>query len=153
MARKKPTGRRRQTRATVAFPQHEFQPEDILNFIELVPFTRRWKHLGLDVECDLAALQMMIMAKPDVGSVLPGSGGLRKLRFAPDRWSSGKSGAARVLYVHFKEFGVVLLCVVYGKNEVGTISDAVKSFLRKTIKETKDELERRQAIRLGKELG
>jgi len=74
---------------------------------------------------------------------IKGTNGIRKLRFAPQRWKSGKSGATRVLYVHFQEYALVILCLVYGKSEVGNISDAVKRYLNKLVRDTEHELRRR----------
>jgi hypothetical protein len=130
-------------RATLHYPQHAFRPEDLLDFLELPVFTKRWKSLQLDEENDLLALQVMIMTAPKKAKPLSGTSGLRKLRFAPARWNTGKSGAARVLYVYFEEYGLVLLCLIYGKNEVDEISDAVKRRLNVVIKEIKRELRRR----------
>jgi hypothetical protein len=138
-AEKKPHKRR----VTLHYPQHVFRPEDLLDFLELPAFTKRWKLLQLDDENDLLALQVMIMTAPKKAKPLSGTSGLRKLRFAPTRWKSGKSGAARVLYVYFEEYGLVLLCLIYGKNEVDEISDAVKQRLNAIIKEIKRELRRR----------
>ena len=122
---------------------HEFRAEDLLDFIELPIFTKRWAALGLDDDEDLAALQLFIMAGPKTAKPVKGTDGIRKLRFAPKRWKSGKSGAARVLYVYFEEFGLVILCLVYGKNEVGNISDAVKGYLNKLVRAMEHELRRR----------
>lgn len=124
------------------------RPEDLLDFIELPQFTKRWEKLGLDDENDLTELQLTIMLAPQKGDVIPGAGGLRKLRFSPSKWPSGTSGATRVLYVYFEEFGICLLCVIYAKNELATISEAVKQFLRETIKETEAELRRLKAFRI-----
>jgi hypothetical protein len=134
-------------RATLHYPQHAFRPEDLLDFLELPVFTKRWKSLQLDDDNDLLALQVMIMTAPKKGKPLSGTSGLRKMRFAPARWKTGKSGAARVLYVYFEEYGLVLLCLVYGKNEVDDISDAVKQRLNAIIKEIKRELRRRYSGR------
>lgn len=83
----------------------------------------------------------MIMSDPKSGDVMVGTPGLRKLRFA--KRDSGKSGGARVLYVHFEEFGIVLLCLAYGKNETDNISAEVKRQLSRIIKEINAELHRR----------
>jgi hypothetical protein len=85
----------------------------------------------------------MIMTAPKKARPLKGTKGLRKARFAPARWKSGKSGAARVLYVYFEEYGLVLLCLSYGKNEVGDISNAVKRHLNTLIQEVARELKSR----------
>jgi len=144
-----PDSESRLHKISLAYPGHALKPEDILDFIELPPFTRRWDQMGLDVEEDLLALQVMIMADPEGGELITGTGGLRKMRFAPARWNTGKSGAARVMYAYFRDFGVVLLCVAHGKNEVETISKAVRNYLAKLIGETERELHRLKTIRLG----
>lgn len=41
---------------------------------------------------DLQALERILIANPDAGDVIPGTGGLRKLRFAPPSWHTGKRG-------------------------------------------------------------
>lgn len=123
--------------------QDVFKPEDILDFIELPVFTRRWKALGLNEDDDLLGLQLLILAGPKNAKPVRGTKGIRKIRFAPQRWKTGKSGAVRVLYVCFEEFGQILLCLAYGKNEVATISDAVKNYLNVLIQEVEEELRRR----------
>ena len=123
-----------------------FDPERLLHFIELPQFTRRWEQLGLDDEEDLSALQFVIIENPKIGDVVRDTGGLRKMRFAPPRWNIGKSGATRVIYAYFDEFGIVLLCLVYGKNEMGDLSDAVKKLLKKKMNEIEAELRRRKSL-------
>jgi hypothetical protein len=139
---RKPDGRRKGTsrkRVTLQYPA-SLKPEDLLDFIELPIFTARWEKLGLDDEDDLTALQITIMTAPTAARVIVGTSGLRKLRFAPMRWETGKSGATRVLYVYFEQFATVLLCLVYGKNEIGAISDGGKKYINKLIAEIEQEL-------------
>jgi hypothetical protein len=63
-------------------------------FIETPLFaSRATKLLSED---DVSALQTMLMLRPDVGDVIPGSGGVRKVR-VPAK-GKGKSGGARVIY-------------------------------------------------------
>lgn len=123
-----------------------FDAEKLLHFIELPQFTRRWEQLGLDDEEDLTALQFAIIENPKIGDVIRDTGGLRKMRFAPPRRNIGKSGATRVIYAYLDEFGIVLLCLVYGKNEMGDLSDAVKKLLRKKMNEIEAELRRRKSL-------
>jgi hypothetical protein len=86
-------------------------------------FDKNWNKLGLD-DSDLVELEQMILENPDVGSVIPSAGGLRKMRFSfPHR---GKSGSARVLYVDFVFYERVVLMNVYGKNEQDTLTDKQK---------------------------
>src|ERR1039458_7665012 len=63
-------------------------------FEEFAPFTRRVADL-LDDD-DLAQVQVLLLARPDAGKVIPKSGGLRKLRVAAK--GHGKRGGARMIY-------------------------------------------------------
>jgi hypothetical protein len=108
-------------RHTVVYPKHVFDPEDLLRFVHLKPFEQGWKQLGLNDD-DLAALELSIMLNPKGPPVVPGTGRLRKLRFTPARWNTGKSGGARIGYSYFEEYGVVLLIIAYAKNEKDNLS-------------------------------
>jgi len=110
-------------------------PKRFWDFVELREFTRQWDSLGLDIEGDLAALQLTLMHEPLQGKLVKGTHGLRKTRFAPPSWNVGKSGACRVLYVCFLEFATVLLCFVYAKNERADISASDKRLINKWIDE------------------
>ena len=145
---KKKGAKSEQRRASLQYPEHAFDPQDILTFLELRLFTKRWEQLGLDVEHDLLAAQVGIMINPTGVKVIEGTDGLRKFRFAPPRWNMGKSGAVRILHVNFAEYEWVLLCLAYGKNEVDTISAAVKKQLNAMIEQVKIELQERQTLRL-----
>jgi hypothetical protein len=138
--------RRSRTCATLAYHQHAFDPDDLLDFVELPAFTKRWAQLGMDDEADLTALQMAIMANPKLAPVVPGAGGLRKLRFARDDRNIGKSGGLRVLYAHFEQFGMVLLCLAYSHAEADNISEAGKSKIANLIADTERWLQRRGTV-------
>jgi hypothetical protein len=86
------------------------------------------------------------MCSPKTPPVIPGTGGLRKLRFAPAKWGTGKSGAARVCYVYFEEYGIVLLVYVYDKRQQDNLSDTEKKVIRDYIRREKRELDRRRMI-------
>ncbi len=116
------------------------KPEDLLHFIELSGFEADWKRLGLNDE-DLTALQLEIMAGGKESPVVRGTGGLRKLRFAPASWQIGKSGAIRVCFSYFERFGVVLLIVAYGKSERDNLSAKEKSLIRRLLADAERELQ------------
>jgi hypothetical protein len=116
-------------------PKNALQPEDLLHFIELRAFTLAWDgELGL-TDADLLALQMPIMIQPKAAPLVKGTGGLRKLRFRPKRWSTGKRGSVRVCYVHYEQFGIVLLVTAYSKNRKDDLSAQEKQRIRKLIKD------------------
>ena len=63
-------------------------------FIETSVFTRQVQELLTDEE--YRQLQIVLLVHPDVGDLIQGSGGLRKMR-----WSAkghGKRGGSRVIY-------------------------------------------------------
>jgi hypothetical protein len=95
-------GKKKSARKTVRLEYHhpELKPTDLLHFIELDEFSDDWNSLRLDDD-DLLALQVLIMLGPERAAVIEGTGGLRKLRFSPLRWNTGKSGALRVCFAWF----------------------------------------------------
>jgi hypothetical protein len=81
--------------------------------VETTIFTRRADALlSPEARADLIAT---LATDPKAGVLIPGLGGIRKLRFAPD--GLGKSGAFRVIYYLLDEETAVLALLVYGKNE------------------------------------
>jgi len=70
-----------------------------------------------------------LSANPLAGSVIPGSGGCRKVRWS--RAGSGKSGGVRIIYFNRLASGVIHLLVIYTKTVRGTIP----AHLLKAIKE------------------
>ena len=111
----------------------EFTPADFLHFVELDEFGDDWQQLGLDVEIDLLALQMHIMSSPEFAPVIPGTGGLRKLRFSPLGWKRGKSGAIRVCYAYFKSHWTVLLVMAYRKGQKETLTETEKRGIKEYL--------------------
>ena len=108
--------------------------ERLLGFIHLRSFEADWKRLDLTDE-DLRALELAIMARPQGPKVIPGTAGVRKVRFAPVHGGKGKRGAVRVGYCHFPRFGLVALMAAYGKNEKGDLTADEKKQLRNLVLE------------------
>ena len=66
-----------------------------------------------------------ISANPLSGDVIPGAGGLRKVRWS--RTGVGKRGGTRVIYFNKLDIGLIVLLTVYSK----TVSDNLSAaFLR-----------------------
>lgn len=107
-------------------------------FIELPTFLARWADLGL-TDANLKELQLLLGENPQAGDVVSGVSGMRKVRFAPP--GAGKSGKYRVYYAHFPGVGVVVLAVVYAKNEVDDIPAKLRKSLATMVREIADELE------------
>lgn len=116
----------RNLKLELSYPAHMLDPESILIFIEASWFEKDWKSLGLDVEWDLWCLQTEIMFDPKAAPVIQGTNGLRKMRFSPPSWNVGKSGALRICYVYYEDYGNVLLTVVYPKGVKDSLSDKEK---------------------------
>src|SRR5262245_1564892 len=93
--------------------QLKLNPEQFLHFVELDEFGHDWEQLGLDIETDLLDLQVQLMANPAEGDVIVGTGGLRKLRFAPPTRSGGKRGGIRVCYCWWPRHWLILLVMAY----------------------------------------
>ena len=69
-----------------------------------------------------------IAANPDTGDVIPGGGGLRKIRMAGQ--GRGKSGGFRVIYVLFLDRTAALLLDGYSKSQKADLSaDEVKELV------------------------
>ena len=67
-------------------------------FIETTEFTARVAAFLSDD--DYTELQTLLRANPDIGKVMPGCGGMRKIRFADARRGKGKRGGLRIIYLH-----------------------------------------------------
>mgnify|MGYP001298660852 FL=1 len=102
----------------------------MLTFVETKLFTSLVGQYLSDDE--YAALQQALMASPDAGDVVRGSGGVRKLRWGlPGR---GKRGGIRVIYYLRSRQGEVWMLTLYAKNEV----DSIPGHILKKIKEEID---------------
>lgn len=111
--------------------------ELLRGFIESPRFHRRWFLYGL-TEGDLLQLQLRLLEDPKAGSVIPGTGRLRKLRFAfPHR---GKSGSVRVLYIDFEEQERIFLLNVFAKNEKENLTQEQKNNIKKSLRHLEEEL-------------
>ena len=103
-----------------------------LTLIQLSPFVAKWAKLGLGDE-DLQALECLLISNPQGGAVVPGTGGLRKLRFAPPSRHTGKRGALRVIYAVIPAADAVYYFTLYGKNEQADMTADEKRFFRQVL--------------------
>lgn len=103
-----------------------------LTFIQTAAFANRWRQFRLTDE-DLQALEQQLLARPEAGDVMQGTGGLRKIRFAPPSLHRGKSGAFRVGYVHFHAAEAVVLMAIFAKSDQPNLNAAEKVRLKKVI--------------------
>ncbi len=103
----------------------------VFSFIE----TRLFTKLVADYlrDDDYARLQEALMRAPEAGPVIPGSGGVRKLRWAAQ--GRGKSGGYRIIYYVRRTHGVIWLLTIYPKNVAENIRAHI---LRQIAKEVED---------------
>ena len=76
-----------------------------------------------------------IAVNPLAGNVIPGSGGLRKVRWAAS--GRGKRGGARVIYYNVLKSGTVWLLMVYTKAKLDNLPASVLKELKNAIHEEK----------------
>ena len=74
----------------------------------------------------------MIAAKPECGDVVPGGGGIRKVRFAIG--GRGKSGGVRIIYYFHNERVPVFLLAVFAKNDQSNLTKAETNMLGNAAK-------------------
>ncbi len=74
------------------------------------------------------AIAVYLVGHPDAGNVIPGSGGIRKLRWAAK--GKGKRGGARIIYLYVVVAGKIYLMRCYPKNEKADLTADEKKRLR-----------------------
>src|SRR5947209_2238725 len=87
-------------------------------FVETTVFYRRVQQFLDDDE--YADLQLFLAARPDAGSIIKGSGGMRKLRWAGS--GRGKRGGLRVIYYWWVARDRISMLFVYPKNEMDDLT-------------------------------
>ena len=98
-------------------------------FIEAPTFSK-YVYDYLDDE-SYSALQQALVLRPEAGKIIPGSGGLRKIRWAGS--GRGKRGGLRIIYYWLREDGQVWLLTIHAKNEAENIPSSVLKLIRKEM--------------------
>jgi mRNA-degrading endonuclease RelE of RelBE toxin-antitoxin system len=97
--------------------------------IETPIFTRRIQDILSDEEYRL--LQSQLLQRPDAGKIIPGSGGLRKLRWSAS--GRGKRGGARVIYYWFVSNEIIMMLFAFAKNEQDDLTSDQLKQLKKIV--------------------
>jgi hypothetical protein len=101
----------------------------LLTVVESPIFQKLWPlYWGEDERGEFAAY---IAAKPEVGDLIVGSGGLRKVRWA--RQGTGKSGGVRIIYLVRTELGEVYLLTMFAKSKHENLPLAVLKEIRRAL--------------------
>jgi hypothetical protein len=108
-------------------------------FVESSDFSSERKRFMDDAA--FRAFQNDLVAAPLRGDVMPGCGGLRKVRIGDPSRGKGKRGGARVIYLLIPEADRIDLLLVYGKDE----QEDLTPVQRKTLKSLADRM-RKEAV-------
>jgi hypothetical protein len=106
-------------------------------FVELLGF-RKFIDSQKEPQQMLAAIQAEILKDPETGSVMAGTGGLRKFRIGLN--NKGKSGGYRVLYVDFPEVQQTWLVTVFSKNTKANLTKKERNDIAELIRAIRKEL-------------
>lgn len=101
----------------------------MLSFIETKLFSRLLPDYLTDDQ--YALLQQALVERPEQGPLVPGSGGVRKVRWAQS--GRGKSGGIRVIYYARIREGVIWMLTIYAKNEEENIPAHVLRKIKEEI--------------------
>lgn len=103
----------------------------MLTVVETSLFQQQWPMYW--TEDERGAFAAYIAACPTVGDVVPGSGGIRKVRWF--RSGSGKSGGMRVIYFTSTLAGEIVLLTLYAKAKTNNITGSKLKEIRRALEE------------------
>jgi len=78
-------------------------------------------------------LQRALMENPELGDVMPGTGGFRKARWNDARRGKGKRGGLRVIYYYLTADHQIWFFTLYDKDEAADLNAEEKKALKKAI--------------------
>ena len=96
-----------------------------------MPRQSRFNGLMILTEEQRDAFAVYIARKPESGTVVPGSGGIRKVRWGGR--SKGKSGGARIIYFNQPAIGEIWLLTIYAIADRASIPARELKQLKETI--------------------
>jgi len=114
-----------------------------MEFIEAPAFSRYVSDYLADEE--YREFQSRLALNPELGDLIPGTGGFRKLRWADPRRGKGRRGGLRFIYYYFKAEQKVWLMTLYDKDEASDLTPKEKKALRSALEA---ELKARQGRQL-----
>ncbi|MBI1889449.1 MAG: toxin [Burkholderiales bacterium] len=101
-------------------------------FVELPPF-ERFRAIYLD-DAAYQDLQKTLIANPESGDVIEGTGGLRKMRYSDARRGKGKRGGLRIIYYWWVGGSQFWLFTLYDKDEMDDLSADDRKKLKAMLK-------------------
>ena len=107
----------------------------MMEFTETPVFTRLVNDLLSDDE--YRELQEVLIYRPDLGDIIQGTGGLRKIRWSQK--GRGKRGGVRVIYYWLMDDEQILMLYIYSKNQQEDLTPEQKKALKSIAKRWSDE--------------
>jgi hypothetical protein len=80
---------------------------------------------------------------PTAGDIIPGTGGVRKVRWAAK--GKGKSGGVRVIFYHYDEARPIYALLIYSKGERVNLSPSQKTLVAGSARQIKDAARKRKS--------
>lgn len=114
-----------------------------LTVVETPDFTAAARRL-MD-ETERSSLVLYLALNPEAGDLVPGTGGVRKLRWGLE--GRGKRGGARVIYYFHSERLPLFALDIYAKNERSDLSEDEKRHLRQFVKAIASQAEAKKGKR------
>ena len=103
----------------------------MLTVVETSLFQRQWPLYWTEEQ--RGEFASFIAEHPTAGDVVPGSGGIRKVRWS--RAGSGKSSGVRVIYFTRTAEGEVVLLTLYAKAKTDNLTGATLKEIRRALEE------------------
>ena len=102
-----------------------------MEFIETSVFTSSIRDLLKDHE--YRSLQVALLLRPEQGRIIPGAGGLRKVRWGAK--GRGKRGGCRVIYYWDKKQSVFYMLYAYPKGVQDDLTSSQAKALKNLVRE------------------
>lgn len=102
-----------------------------MEIIETSVFTRQVANLLSDDEYRL--LQTALIQNPELGSIIPGGGGIRKVRWGIG--GRGKRGGTRVIYFWAVQNGIIFMLTIYSKSEQDNLTPNQLRLLKRYVEQ------------------
>jgi hypothetical protein len=103
-----------------------------MKFEKEVVYLLKKKKIEFD---DFEDFKRQLAENPKSGDVIPGAGGIRKIRLKSA--SKGKKGGFRVCYLDLEEHLILFLLFLYSKNEQENLNQEEKRELKQTVEDIK----------------
>ncbi|MCL2225232.1 MAG: addiction module toxin RelE [Defluviitaleaceae bacterium] len=107
-------------------------------FIRSQPFEIQWHKMGL-TDSDLMEFEDYLLANPNAGDRISGTGGAVKVRWVLGGNRKGKSGGSRIIYIDLVRKSHIHLLLCYPKSKQEDLTQEQKKQLKQVIEKLKGE--------------